>query len=81
MEGKIFSHNAQLVRNWLALSLKWFNFALTDGVPSEPVHLPGGYVYRQFGAFRERGPDPLLIGVRLPEYYPDIENHSGMWSI
>lgn len=30
----------------VSAGLKWFHFALTDGVPSEPVNQPGGYVHR-----------------------------------
>lgn len=57
-----------------ALSVR---FVLTDGVSAEPLHLPGGYVHRQLWAVGECRPDPLQSGVRLPEHYFDIENHSG----
>lgn len=50
---------------------------LTDGVPSEPVHLAGGHVHRQLGAVRERGTDTLLAGIRLPEHYAHSEDHTG----
>lgn len=50
---------------------------LTDGVSPEPFHFPGGHVHRQFGAIGERRSDPLQLGVRLPEHYPDIEDHPG----
>lgn len=52
-----------------------------DGFLAESFHIPGGHVHRQFGADRERRPDPLQPRIRFPEHDSHSQNHAGSFNL